>query len=61
MEDLKITLDINFPIKSSTADFIKSRGLMILHFCNASEKVQRISDVCFCKLAVFLSGTICTA
>jgi len=31
------------------------------HFCNGSEKVHTMSEFAFCKLAVFLSGTICTA
>ena len=39
----------------------KSRIGELPHFCNVSEKVQSIRDVCFCKLAAFLSGTICTA
>ena len=47
--------------EKATANFIKSRGLMILHFCNVSGKVQRIREFAKCKLDVFLSGTICTA
>ena len=37
----------------------KSRIGELPHFCNVSEKVQSIRDVCFCKLAAFLDNANC--
>ena len=37
----------------------KSRIGELPHFCNVSEKVQSIGDVCFCKLAAFLDNANC--